>query len=175
MSRARANSAAMPEGTGWGLRWLWLSAVVVALDQLSKWLATRLLDPHQPVTLTAWFDLTLMYNRGAAFSFLSGAGGWQRWLFVALALVIGAVLVAWLRHCRPGERWVPAALALVLGGAAGNLIDRLLHGKVVDFIVWHYRDWYWPAFNLADSAISAGAVMLILDGLLLQRRRPPDR
>ncbi len=163
----------MPEPVGGGLRWLWLSAAVVVLDQLSKWLAEQALTLHQPVTLTSWFDLTLMYNRGAAFSFLGDAGGWQRWLFVALALAIGGVLVAWLRHCRPGQRWVPAALALVLGGAVGNLIDRLSRGQVVDFIVWHYRDWYWPAFNLADSAISLGAVMLILDGLL-QRKRPPS-
>ncbi len=161
------------EPVGGGLRWLGLSAAVVVLDQLSKWLAEHWLTLQQPVTLTSWFDLTLMYNRGAAFSFLGDAGGWQRWLFVALALAIGGVLVAWLRHCRPGQRWVPAALALVLGGAVGNLIDRLWHGQVVDFIVWHYRDWYWPAFNLADSAISLGAVMLILDGLL-QRKRPPS-
>ena len=163
----------MPEHSGGGLRWLWLAAVVVVLDQLSKWLAEHWLTLQQPVTLTSWFDLTLMYNRGAAFSFLGDAGGWQRWLFVALALAIGVVLIAWLRHCQPGQRRVPAALALVLGGAVGNLIDRLWHGQVVDFIVWHYRDWYWPAFNLADSAISLGAAMLILDGLL-PRKEPPS-
>ncbi len=163
----------MPEPAGGGLRWLWLSAVVVVLDQLSKWLAEHWLTLQQPVTLTSWFDLTLMYNRGAAFSFLGDAGGWQRWLFVLLALAIGAVLIVWLRNCHRGQRWVPAALALVLGGAVGNLIDRLWHGQVVDFIVWHYRDWYWPAFNLADSAISVGAVMLILDGLL-PRKAPPS-
>lgn len=148
--------------TGNNLRWLWLSASVLLLDQGTKYLAERLLEVHQPVSLLPFLNLTLTYNTGAAFSLLSGAGGWQRWLFTVLAVVIAVALVIWLRRASPEERWLVAGLSLVLGGALGNLWDRLAVGAVVDFIDVHYLDWHWPAFNVADSAIFIGAVMLIV-------------
>ena len=154
------------------MKWLWLSAVVVALDRLSKLIASARLELHDPLVLTGFFNLTLMHNAGAAFSFLNQAGGWQRWFFVALAVVISVILVLWLRRLSPGQRWLACALALIIGGALGNLWDRLLQGYVVDFIQVHYRHWYWPAFNIADSAISVGAVMLIIDSL--RRKNPGD-
>ncbi len=108
------------------------------------------------------FNLTLLFNRGAAFSFLHDANGWQRWLFVALAFVISSVIVALIVRIKDRQRWLPAALSLILGGAIGNVIDRLLWGHVIDFIQVYYGNWHFPAFNLADSAITCGAVMLLL-------------
>ncbi|HUW37563.1 MAG TPA: signal peptidase II [Rhodocyclaceae bacterium] len=140
--------------------WLALSAAVIILDQASKaWLmsAFRL---GESVTVTRFFDLVFVFNRGAAFSFLSSASGWQRWFFVALALVISAwILTLMRRHAH--ERLQPLALALVLGGALGNVIDRLIHGAVVDFLYFHIDRHYWPAFNVADSAISIGVVLML--------------
>lgn len=144
------------------LHWLWLSLVVLGLDQLSKQIATRLLELHQPVPVVPFLNLTLTHNTGAAFSFLSDAGGWQRWFFVALTVAIAVVIVVWITRIKPGQRWLAAALALVLGGALGNLWDRLVIGAVVDFIDVYYGSWHWPAFNLADSAICVGAVMLVV-------------
>ena len=140
--------------------WLTLSAVVVILDQASKaWLVSAL-TLGQSVTVTRFFDLVFVFNRGAAFSFLSSASGWQRWFFVALALVISAgVLTLMRRHAH--ERLQPLALALVLGGALGNVIDRLSRGAVVDFLYFHIDRHYWPAFNVADSAISIGVVLML--------------
>ena len=140
--------------------WLTLSAAVVILDQASKaWLVSAL-TLGQSVTVTRFFDLVFVFNRGAAFSFLSSASGWQRWFFVALALVISAgVLTLMRRHAH--ERLQPLALALVLGGALGNVIDRLSRGAVVDFLYFHIDRHYWPAFNVADSAISIGVVLML--------------
>ncbi len=149
----------MPE-RGLGLM---IAGTVVVLDQVSKWAAEQWLAGSS-LRVFDWFDLQLAYNKGAAFSFLSQAGGWQRWFFIAVASVASLVILAWLRRLGPGERTTAMALGLILGGALGNLIDRVLWGHVIDFIVWHYRDWYWPAFNVADSAISVGAVLLILAG-----------
>jgi len=157
----------MPE-RGAGLA---MAGAVVVLDQASKWAAEHWLAGRS-LRLFDWFDLQLAYNQGAAFSFLSQAGGWQRWFFVAVAVVASLVMLAWLRRLGPGERLTALALGLILGGAVGNLIDRLLWGHVIDFIVWHYRDWYWPAFNIADSAISVGAVLLIVAGFRPQRGAP---
>ena len=109
--------------------------------------------------------MTLAHNYGAAFSFLSDAGGWQRWLFTGLASVVTVVLVIWLLRLTAKERMLAAALSLVIGGAVGNLIDRIINGYVVDFIDVYYRDWHWPAFNVADSAISCGIVLLLIDGI----------
>lgn len=148
------------------LRWLWCSVLVVGLDQLSKLLAEHWLKPLQPVALAPSINLTLMYNRGAAFSFLAGADGWQRWFFVILAAVISAALLIWLLRLPAGRNRQALAIALLLGGAAGNLIDRLWYGRVIDFIQVYYHGWYWPTFNLADSAISIGAVLLVIDALL---------
>ena len=151
------------------IRFLWLSLIVVGLDQATKSLAERLLDPYQPVALAPLLNFTLMYNEGAAFSFLAEAGGWQRWFFVALTLVVSAVLIGWLWRLKAHERWLAWGLSLVIGGALGNLIDRLLTGRVVDFIDVYYERWHWPAFNVADSAITVGVVLLLIDGLWLAR------
>ncbi len=147
------------------LKWLWVSLVVVVLDQATKFLASGTLILHDPVAVLPFFNLTLMHNPGAAFSFLAGASGWQRWFFTALAVVVSVVLAVWLRRLQPQEKWMAAALALVLGGAVGNLIDRVMYGYVVDFIQLFYEGWYYPAFNIADSAITVGAVMLVIDAL----------
>jgi signal peptidase II len=147
------------------LRWLWLSAVVVVLDQGSKWLASHSLTLYEPVPVMPMFNLTLMHNTGAAFSLLAGAGGWQRWFFVVLAIGVSIGIGVWLARLGRDQRWLAVALALVLGGALGNLWDRVVLGYVVDFIQVYYDRWYWPAFNIADSAISVGAVMLIVDSL----------
>lgn len=152
------------------LIWLWLSVVVVGLDQLTKYLASANLEYGRPVELLPVFDLTLLHNTGAAFSFLAGAGGWQRWLFALLAAVVSIVLVVWLKRLKAHETWLAIALALVLGGALGNLYDRVVLGYVVDFISVHYQRYYFPAFNLADSAITVGAIMLIIDTLWFSRR-----
>ncbi len=147
------------------MRWLWLSVAVVVLDRLSKIIASDRLELHEPLVVSGFFNLTLMHNSGAAFSFLHQAGGWQRWFFVVLALVISAMLILWLWRLPRTRHWLACALGLILGGALGNLWDRLLQGYVVDFIQVHYQGWYFPAFNIADAAISVGAVMLIIDSL----------
>ena len=142
--------------------WLGLVASLVGLDQASKQLAEGLLAPYTPqAVVPGFFNLTLAYNPGAAFSFLAGAGGWQRWFFLALALGVGGVLLRWLLLRPAREILWPLAFALILGGAIGNAVDRALHGHVIDFIQLYYRDWYWPAFNLADSAITVGAVLYV--------------
>lgn len=141
-----------------------LALLVVLLDQGSKLLAQSLLEYARPVAVFSWFDLTLHYNRGAAFSFLSNADGWQRWLFTGLALVVSVALATWIWRLSRVQLLLGLGLALVLGGAIGNVIDRLLLGHVVDFISVHYAGHYFPTFNIADSAISIGAVLLLVDG-----------
>lgn len=145
--------------------WLSLSSVVVAVDQITKYLANQRLAYAEPVAVLPSFNLTLVYNKGAAFSFLDDASGWQRWFFVLIALTAVALILFWLKRLEDRQRWTAFGLALVLGGAIGNLIDRLLFGHVIDFIQLYYRDFYWPAFNVADSAISVGAATLILHSL----------
>ena len=151
--------------------WLWLSGLVIGLDQLSKWLAASLLVPYQPVPVMPSFNLTLMYNTGAAFSLLARAGGWQRWFFLLLSAAISVILVIWISRLKHSQNRLAVALSLILGGAVGNLIDRVLYGHVIDFIEVYYERWSWPAFNLADSAITVGAVLLVLDNVLLGTRR----
>jgi len=158
--RGLANSASLPDTM---LKWLNLSAVVIVLDQLSKWLMTSWLDLHESVAVIPSFNLTLAHNYGAAFSFLASAGGWQRWFFVVLALAISTALIIWLKRLGSYARLEAASLALILGGAIGNVIDRLIHGYVIDFLDVYYGSYHWPAFNIADSAICVGAVLLILD------------
>jgi len=155
--------------------WLWLSAVVIVLDRLSKYLISSHLHVYDSITLLPVFNLTLLHNTGAAWSFLADASGWQRWVFIALALAVSVGLIVWLRYLpRTQHRWRASALSLVLGGALGNVIDRLWHGYVIDFIQVHYHGWYFPAFNVADSAITIGAVMLILEGVFpCHILRPP--
>ncbi len=150
--------------------WLALSAFVVALDQLSKWLILRQFAFGERKTLLpGFFDLTLLYNKGAAFSFLAGASGWQRELFTAIGIV-AAIFIVWLLARHGHQKLFSAALAMIMGGAIGNVIDRLVHSHVVDFLLAYWREWYWPAFNVADSAIVCGAALLILDELLRVRR-----
>ena len=143
------------------LRWSWCSLAVAVVDQSTKLAAVEWLDPASSVELIPTLDLVLAYNTGAAFSFLSTAGGWQRWLFIGLALAICAFIVHWLRDLPRDARWTPLALSLILGGAAGNVIDRIRIGAVVDFIDFHVGAWHWPAFNVADSAICVGAFLLV--------------
>lgn len=154
-----------------GLRWLWLSALVIGLDQFSKYLAETHLAFQTPQALLPGLNLTLMYNTGAAFSFLSDAGGWQRWLFTGLAIAASAALVVWLHRLPATQRTLAIALAAILGGALGNVIDRIRLGHVIDFIDVYYRGWHWPAFNIADSAITLGVVVLIVDGVFGGRRK----
>ncbi|MGB5451226.1 MAG: signal peptidase II [Sedimenticolaceae bacterium] len=151
------------------LRLLWISVVVVVLDQLSKFWMLASFDEYEVLTVWPVFNLTLVFNTGAAFSFLSDAGGWQRWFFVAIGVVVSAVMVVWLGKLQARERLTAYGLAFVIGGAIGNLIDRVWLGKVVDFLQWHWQDWYWPSFNLADSAITLGVVLLLIDGLFPAR------
>lgn len=154
------------------LGWLGIALAVAVADQLTKAIALNYLILHRPVPLVPTLDLMLTYNTGAAFSLLSDAGGWQRWLFIALAVVVSAVLVRWLAVLPACERWSASALSLVLGGAVGNLVDRVFRdGKVVDFIYFHVGDFHWPAFNLADSAICVGAAMLVLHALFVPERK----
>jgi signal peptidase II len=171
------------------LRWLWLSLLVLILDQATKQWAEAALVLYQPLELLPYFDLTLMYNRGAAFSFLSSQGGWQRWFFIVLAVGVTLVLVTWLKRLKPGEGALAAALSLVIGGAVGNVIDRVLFGHVIDFIDLYYGaesclpffgtlitnagvTCHWPAFNIADSAITLGVIILLLDAFLAKREAP---
>jgi len=147
--------------------WLLLSVLVVVLDLWTKDLATQTLTLYRPVELTSWLNMTLAHNYGAAFSFLSEAGGWQRWFFTVLSSLVTVVLIVWLLRLSAREKLTAAALGLIIGGAVGNLADRINHGYVVDFIDVYYRDWHWPAFNLADSAITCGVVLLLIDGLFL--------
>jgi signal peptidase II len=153
------------------LGWFSLALLVLLLDQWSKTLATAQLDYARPVEIFWFLNMTLHHNSGAAFSFLSDSGGWQRWFFTAVAVVACTVLSVWLSRLRRDEWLLALSLALILGGAAGNLYDRLMLGYVVDFISAHYENSYFPTFNIADSAISVGAALMILDTLLDSGRR----
>jgi len=143
--------------------WLWLSLVVIVLDQATKFLVTRFLDLYERVEVMPVLDFTLLHNTGAAFSMLAGASGWQRWFFIGLAGVVSVLLTVWIWRTPRGEKLLPLALSLILGGAIGNVIDRIWHGYVVDFIHAHWGEAYFPAFNIADSAITIGAALLIVD------------
>jgi signal peptidase II len=160
--------AARKSGSGPWL-WLGLALVVLLLDQLSKTLIVGSFQLHETQPITEWFNLVRVHNTGAAFSFLAGAAGWQRWFFVALGGVASAVIV-WMLNKHPTQTLFCFAVTMILGGAVGNVVDRLLHGHVVDFIQVHHGGWYFPAFNLADSAITLGAACLILDEVLRVRR-----
>jgi signal peptidase II len=144
------------------LKWLWLSLLVIILDQFSKYMVSDLLHLYESVAVLPFFSVTLLHNSGAAFSFLAGAGGWQRWLFTAIALVVSVAIIVWIKRLSTTEKWQAAALALILGGALGNVIDRLRFGYVVDFLDVYYQKWHWPAFNVADSAITVGVAILLV-------------
>lgn len=145
------------------IKLLWVSGLVVILDQITKYIAETNLDYRVPDNVFTGLNMTLVYNEGAAFSILSDAGGWQRWFFIALSIVISIALVYWLRNVDKSRVYLAWGLALILGGAIGNLIDRSLYGHVIDFIDVYYSIWHYPAFNIADSAIFVGAGLLILD------------
>ena len=147
------------------LKWLWITGVVIILDVATKAIATENLVLHQPVNQFPGFNFTLMHNTGAAFSFLSDASGWQRWFFSTVAIVVSAAIVVWIARLQKGQGWLAMALAMILGGALGNVWDRLALGYVVDFIDVYISTAHWPAFNIADSAITVGAAILIYESL----------
>ena len=144
---------------GLGL-WLGLAAAVIALDQATKAWIMAVFQTGETLFVTPFFNLVLVFNRGAAFSFLAGAGGWQKWFFVVLALAISAWLAVLLRR-HAGERLLSLSLSLILGGALGNVVDRLRFGAVADFLDFHAAGWHWPAFNVADSAITVGVALML--------------
>jgi signal peptidase II len=164
MWKVRVKSALMLKlftQTGW--RFLWLSLLVLVSDQYTKALVLENIELYQAIQILPFFNLTHVYNYGAAFSFLHDAGGWQRWFFIIIALAVSALVMWWLKQTNKEQIILPVAFSLIIGGAMGNAYDRLVHGYVIDFLVLYYQDWYWPAFNVADSAICIGAVLLIVD------------
>ena len=155
------------------LPWLLLSAAVIVLDQLSKWWALAALRPGVPhPVIPGFLNWTLTFNPGAAFSFLAHGDGWQRWFFVALAVVISAILVVWLARTTRHDWRTALPLALIIGGALGNLVDRLHAAQVTDFIDVYYRNWHYPVFNVADCGVTVGAVMLVALGLFGKQGHP---
>jgi signal peptidase II len=156
MLMAKAKNAIMLKlftQTGW--RFLWLSLLVLVADQYTKFLIA--------IQILPFFNLTHVYNYGAAFSFLHDAGGWQRWFLTVIAFLVSGLVLWWLKQTSKEQMILPVAFSLIIGGAIGNAYDRLVHGYVIDFLVLYYQNWYWPAFNVADSAICLGAVLLIVD------------
>ena len=156
------------------LKWLALSFVALVLDQVSKWAIDSSMQLYQSIPLVPYFNLTYLRNTGAAFSFLSEADGWQRWFFAGLAIVISAVIGVWLARLKEHETVLAVALSLVLGGAIGNLIDRLAYGYVIDFLDVYYQTWHWPAFNIADSAITLGVILMLLESFGLVGSKQPE-
>lgn len=157
------------------LKWLWLSLLAIVLDQGSKLWVDSTMPLYHSVPLMPSFNLTYVRNTGAAFSFLAQAGGWQRWAFAALAIVISGIIAMWLSRLEKHETLLAMALSLILGGAIGNLIDRLAYGYVIDFLDVYYDTWHWPAFNIADSAITLGVVLMLLESLGLGKAKPERR
>ena len=164
---AKGNPVTMPE-TRNGLTWLWLAGLVLVLDQITKYAVMSQLALYDVIPLTGFFNLVRLHNTGAAFSLLADQAGWQRLFFIGVAVIASGVILYLLRKTR-GRTLFCLALALILGGAIGNVIDRVLYGHVVDFLDFYVGGWHWPAFNVADSAISVGAVLLIWDSF----RKPP--
>jgi signal peptidase II len=156
------------------LKWLGLSLLALVLDQASKLLVDSTMQLYQSIPLLPFFKLTYVHNTGAAFSFLSEAGGWQRWFFAGLALVISVVIAVWLSRLEKNETLLAVALSLILGGAVGNLIDRLAYGYVIDFLDVYYGTWHWPAFNIADSAITLGVVLMLAESFGLGKAKEEE-
>ncbi|CCQ09600.1 Lipoprotein signal peptidase [Pseudoalteromonas luteoviolacea B = ATCC 29581] len=146
-----------------GLVWLWLSLVLIALDLATKYVVMNSMELGESIEILPIFNFTYLHNYGAAFSFLSEAGGWQRWFLSAIAVIISGMLIYWLKKLKATEWHLCLAYSFVLGGAIGNLVDRLVHGYVVDFLHFYYQNWHYPSFNIADMAIVGGAGLLILD------------
>ena len=155
--------------SGGMLPWLGLALLILIADQFTKVLILGYYRLGDATYITSFFNMVRVHNAGAAFSFLANAGGWQRWLFTGIGIV-AAIFIIWMLKSHPGQKLFSFALACILGGAIGNVIDRTLYGYVVDFLDFHYAGWHFPAFNIADSAISIGAVCLILDEILRVRR-----
>ncbi|MBS1213468.1 MAG: signal peptidase [Proteobacteria bacterium] len=151
------------------LKWLWLSGLVIVVDQLTKRVVDASMQLYETIELIPYFQLTYLRNQGAAFSLLSQAGGWQRWFFILLAVVASIAISMWLKRLPRDRRFEACAWALVLGGAIGNLIDRILYGYVIDFFDAFYKEWHFPAFNIADSAISVGVTMLLIDAVIVAK------
>jgi len=145
------------------VRWLWLSIIVVIVDQITKYFALAQLSGPRSIEVFPFFSFTLVFNTGAAFGVLNDAGGWQNMFFITLASIVSIVFLVMIVRLKPAELQLAVAFSLVLGGAAGNLIDRFMHGYVIDFLDFYYGTWHFPTFNIADSAISIGAVFLISD------------
>ena len=156
------------------LKWLWLSVLALILDQGSKLAVDGTMQLYESIPVLPYFNLTYVHNTGAAFSFLSQAGGWQRWFFAGLAITISIAITIWLAKLQKHEALLAGALALVLGGAVGNLIDRLAYGYVIDFLDVYYRDWHWPAFNIADSAITLGVALMLAETFGFGKSKPMD-
>ena len=157
------------------MKWLWLSFLAVILDQGTKLAVDGTMQLYQSIRILPYFNLTYVHNTGAAFSFMRQAGGWQRWFFAGLAIAISIVIAFWLARLQKHEVLLAAALSLILGGAVGNLIDRLVYGYVIDFLDVYYRGWHWPAFNIADSAITLGVALMLAEsfGLGKPKKDPP--
>lgn len=153
-----------------GLRWLWLTVFIMAIDRLSKAIIVHYFGYHETLRVTSFFNITLAYNTGAAFSFLNSASGWQMWLFASVAAIVSVGLLIWLKRLRYQQQWSSIAVALILAGALGNLWDRLSYNHVIDFIQLHAGNFYWPVFNVADSAICVGAFMLILESIFRKKK-----
>ena len=145
------------------LKWLWLTALVIILDQATKLAIDASMQLYESIAVFSNFNITYVHNTGAAFSFLSDAGGWQRWFFAVLAAIVSLVIALWMARLKKHEMMLGIALALILGGAIGNLIDRIAYGYVIDFLDVYYQSWHWPVFNVADSAITLGVILLILE------------
>lgn len=154
--------------------WLWVSAIVIVLDQATKFVIEQQFDLYQSLPVTSFFNLTLAYNTGAAFSMFAHHSGWQRWMLMAIALAASAFLLQWLRQLDRTEKWQSLAISLILGGAIGNLIDRAIYGHVIDFLDFYWHQYHYPAFNLADSAITVGAIMLGLSLLGFKAVKQPN-
>ena len=161
MARASSSGSMLP--------WLGLALIILIADQFTKVLILGAYRLGDSTTITSFFNIVRAHNTGAAFSFLAAASGWQRWLFTGIG-VVATVFIVWMLRSHPGQKLFSFSLACILGGAVGNVVDRLLHGYVVDFLQFHWGGWYFPAFNVADSAITIGAVCLILDELLRVRK-----
>ena len=160
---------ARKSGSGGMLQWLGLALIILIADQFTKVLIVGFYQLHDSTLVTSFFNVVRVHNSGAAFSFLAGSSGWQRWFFTVIGLA-AATLIVWLLKSHSGQKLFALALACILGGAIGNVIDRLLYGYVVDFLSFHWNHWHFPAFNVADSAITIGAACLILDELIRVRR-----
>ena len=165
---ARGSKGAAPSRL---LQWLGLAFILLLADQFTKLLIVGTYELGDSTRISSFFNIVRVHNSGAAFSFLAGASGWQRWFFTVIGLVAAAVIL-WMLRAHAGQKLFAFALACILGGAIGNVIDRMMYGYVVDFLDFHWRGWHFPAFNIADSAISIGAACLILDELRRVRRSP---